>query len=165
MWKKGNSRRTERKLPGYALSTALGLGYFPHIPGTFASFATVGVVAILYKACDFANIILWVSFLVLLPISIRAADCVARWEGKTDPPNIVIDEVLGQIFCLFWVPFSWPFLGMGFVAFRIFDIFKPYPIKKVERLQGGMGIVCDDLVAGLYAGLILRVVYAFTSQQ
>ncbi len=146
-----------------ALGTALGLGYVPYIPGTFASLVTAGAVALLHRASDSATLQLGAALVLLLPVSIWASARVARREAKSDPSHVVIDEVVGQIFCLLWVPFSWTFLVMGFVAFRVFDILKPYPIKKVERLRGGMGIVCDDLIAGLYAGLLLRIVYAFVS--
>jgi len=147
-----------------ALGTALGLGYVPYIPGTFASLVTAGAVALLHRASDSAALQLAAVLVLLLPVSVWASARVARRAEKPDPSHVVIDEVVGQIFCLLWVPFSWPFLAMGFVAFRVFDILKPYPIKKVERLRGGMGIVGDDLIAGLYAGLLLRIVYALTSQ-
>lgn len=147
-----------------ALATALGLGYVPHVPGTFASLVTAAAVALLHRASDSAMPQLVAVLVLLLPVSIWASASVARREARSDPSRVVIDEVVGQIFCLLWVPFSWTFLVLGFVAFRVFDILKPYPIKQVERLRGGIGIVCDDLIAGLYAGLLLRLVYAFTSQ-
>ncbi len=144
-----------------ALGTALGLGYVPYIPGTFASLVTAGGVALLHRASDSATLQLGAALVLLLPVSIWASARVARREAKHDPSHVVIDEVVGQVFCLLWVPFSWTFLVIGFVAFRVFDIVKPYPIKQVERLPGGVGIVCDDLIAGLYAGVLLRIVYAF----
>ena len=147
----------------HTLATAFGLGYVPYIPGTFASLVTAGAVALLHRASDSATLQLGAA-LLLLPVSIWASARVARREAESDPSHVVIDEVVGQVFCLLWVPFSWTFLALGFVAFRAFDILKPYPIKKVERLRGGMGIVGDDLIAGLYAGLLLRIIYAFTSQ-
>ena len=147
-----------------ALGTAFGLGYVPYIPGTFASLVTAGAVALLHRTSDSATLQLAAVLVLLLPVSIWASARVARRDAKHDPSHVVIDEVVGQIFCLLWVPFSWTFLVTGFIAFRVFDILKPYPIKKVERLRGGIGIVCDDLIAGLYAGLLLRIAYAFTSQ-
>ena len=146
------------------LATALGLGYVPYIPGTFASLVTAGAVAGLHRASDSAALLLGAGLALLLPLSIWASARVAHRVGRHDPSHVVIDEVVGQVFCLLWVPFSWTFLFMGFVAFRLFDILKPYPIRRVERLRGGMGIVCDDLIAGLYAGLLLRLAYALTSQ-
>lgn len=144
-----------------ALGTALGLGHVPYIPGTFASLVTAGGVALLHRASDSATLLLGAVLVLLLPASIWASARIALREGKPDPSHVVIDEVVGQIFCLLWVPFSWTHLVLGFVAFRVFDILKPFPIKKVERLRGGMGIVCDDLIAGLYAGLLLRIVYVY----
>ena len=147
-----------------ALGTAFGLGYVPYIPGTFASLVTAGAVALLHRASDSATLQLGAVLVLLLPAGIWASARVARRAGRHDPSHVVIDEVVGQIFCLLWVPFSWTFLFLGFVAFRAFDILKPYPIKKVERLRGGVGIVGDDLIAGLYAGLLLRIVYVITTQ-
>lgn len=145
----------------HTLATAFGLGYVPYIPGTFASLVTAAAVALLHRASDSAALQLGAALVLLLPVSIWASARVARREARSDPSHVVIDEVAGQILCLLWVPFSWTFLVLGFVAFRAFDILKPYPIKKVERLRGGVGIVGDDLIAGLYAGLLLRIVYVF----
>ena len=147
----------------HILATAFGLGYVPYIPGTFASLVTAAAVALLHRASDLAALQLGAVLVLLLPVSIWASARVARREAESDPSHVVIDEVAGQVFCLLWVPFSWTFLVLGFVAFRAFDILKPYPIKKVERLRGGVGIVGDDLIAGLYAGLLLRIVYTFLS--
>ena len=81
----------------------------------------------------------------------------SRSEGDPDPSKIVIDEILGQMLCLLFVPVSAVSLGVGFLLFRFFDIVKPFPARSSEKLPGGMGIVCDDLIAGLYAGLCLKL--------
>src|SRR5690606_39029888 len=82
--------------------------------------------------------------------------------GNTDPSEAVIDEVIGQIITFLFIPFgvSWPFVLAGFILFRLFDIFKPYPIRSFEVLPGGLGICADDIVAGIYAGISLAVIYA-----
>lgn len=93
--------------------------------------------------------------LLLLP-AILLAGRFARLHNMSDPSEVVIDEFLGQIFCLVWVPVSGATLLGAFLLFRLFDIVKPFPIAASERLPGGVGIVGDDLLAGLYAGLVLK---------
>jgi phosphatidylglycerophosphatase A len=74
---------------------------------------------------------------------------------------VVIDEVAGLLVTMFLVPLSWLALGLGFTLFRFFDILKPYPVRQAERLRGGLGIVMDDLLAGLYAHICLRIILFF----
>ena len=73
-----------------------------------------------------------------------------------DPGEVVSDEVAGFMVTLYLLPFSWPFLAGGFVLFRLLDILKPFPIRRLERLPGGAGVVLDDVAAGILANLILR---------
>ena len=91
---------------------------------------------------------------LLVPVSIVSSGHVVRREDSHDPSHIVIDEVVGQILSLLWVPISLTSLIIGFIAFRVFDILKPFPVGRSESLPGGLGIVCDDLLAGVYAGLL-----------
>jgi phosphatidylglycerophosphatase A len=82
--------------------------------------------------------------------------------GDKDPSKAVVDEVIGQIVVFFFVPFgiSWPFILAGFILFRIFDIWKPYPINDLQSLPGGLGVCADDFLAGIYAGACLAIIYA-----
>ena len=82
--------------------------------------------------------------------------------GSSDPSQAVVDEVMGQLITFLFIPFtlSLPFLLAGFLLFRLFDIWKPYPIRTLEMLPGGLGICADDIVAGVYAGVCLAVGYA-----
>ena len=82
--------------------------------------------------------------------------------GDKDPSRAVVDEVIGQLVTFFFVPFgiSWPFVLAGFILFRIFDIWKPYPIDELQNLPGGLGICADDFLAGIYAGACLAIIYA-----
>jgi phosphatidylglycerophosphatase A len=97
------------------------------------------------------------SLAALYP-AIAAAGIVARESGRKDPQMVVIDEVLGQ-----WLTFAgalrfnWQTFALGFILFRIFDILKPPPIRLIERIPGGPGIVLDDMMAGVYAALVLFV--------
>jgi phosphatidylglycerophosphatase A len=160
-----------------------GVGYFPIAPGTMGSLVGVGLYLLLWRAALRADLALeatnfsraykyWApSFLLMwtLPffivglslVGIWAASRAERLMGKKDPSQVVIDEVAGQLVTFMFVPayFLHPLMIIiGFVLFRAFDIIKPYPIRRVEGLHGGLGIVGDDIVAGLYAGTTLAVV-------
>jgi len=76
---------------------------------------------------------------------------------RDDPPEVVIDEAAGFVLAVFLLPPSWVYISAGFVLFRIFDILKPFPLRRVERLKGGLGIVLDDLLAGIYTVLCIRI--------
>lgn len=94
-------------------------------------------------------------------VGIPAATRVARESGKTDPGCVVIDEVAGQWFTLFFAPLGWKALLAGFILFRAFDMLKPFPVRRLERLPEGWGIVVDDLGAGVYALVIMQVLTHF----
>lgn len=143
------------------VATGLGLGHSPLIPGTVASLVTVGAVGLVHPYIPYGRIGWAFVFVLLVPVSILTSDHVARKEGSQDPSKIVIDEVVGQILALLWVPISLTSLGIGFLAFRFFDVAKPFPIGRSERLPGGFGIVCDDLIAGVYAGIVTWTVTEF----
>jgi len=103
-----------------------------------------------------------VLVVVLCLLGIWASGRAIELLGNSDPSQAVIDEVMGQIVVFLFVPFgvSWPFILVGFLLFRLFDIWKPYPIDDLQVLPGGLGICADDLVAGVYAGICLAVGYA-----
>jgi len=84
-------------------------------------------------------------------LGVPAATIVERESGRTDPGFVVIDEVIGQWIALLGIPFDWRHGLIALVLFRIFDITKPFPVRRLERLPGGWGIVFDDVAAGLYA--------------
>jgi len=137
------------------LATALYTGYFPFAPGTVGS--VVGVVVYLALA---ASGIAWA-----VPAAIVAVFAVGVWAAgraeahfrTTDPGPVVIDEVAGMLVSLAWIDVGYAGLAAGFVLFRIFDIIKPYPAGRLERLPGGWGIMADDVAAGVYANLVLRL--------
>ena len=94
--------------------------------------------------------------LVMTPLGIWAADVTARRLGREDPGLVVVDEVLGQwLTAAAIVHASWQSYVLAFALFRIFDITKPWPIRELERLHGGLGIVADDLLAGIYGAVIM----------
>ena len=94
-------------------------------------------------------------------IGIPAATLVARASGKKDPQFVVIDETVGQLIALIGAPVAWKSLLAGFILFRAFDITKPPPIRRLERLPEGTGIVVDDIGAGLYALVVMQLLLHF----
>lgn len=95
-------------------------------------------------------------------VGIPAATAVARACGKKDPQHVVIDEVAGQMITLIGAPVNWKATLVGFILFRAFDITKPFPIRRLEKLPEGTGIVVDDLGAGIYALIILQLLLRYT---
>lgn len=77
--------------------------------------------------------------------------------GKTDSPSIVVDEILGYLVAMLLVPTSWEFMAAGFVLFRVFDILKPWPLKRLQDLHGGLGVMIDDIGAAVYTNLLLQL--------
>ncbi len=141
-----------------ALGTWFGCGYFPWGPGTAGSLAAVCIAALLHFYLGAARATLLVLTAILLIPAIWAATRTARFIVKKDPGVVVVDEVLGQ-----WITLAGAtvlntkaFIA-GFVLFRLFDIWKPWPVRKLERLPEGTGIVADDLAAGVYGALILYI--------
>ncbi|MEJ5366815.1 MAG: phosphatidylglycerophosphatase A [Bryobacteraceae bacterium] len=140
----------------FALATWFGCGYWPFGPGTAGS---LGSILAGWLACRWTELppawLLAAVALLLLP-AVRAAAHVARVKGSSDPGIIVIDEVLGQWIALAALGgFHLAGVAAAFCLFRIFDIFKPWPVRAAEKLPGGWGIVADDLLAGAWAALVL----------
>ncbi len=130
------------------LSTWFGSGCLPIAPGSFGTLAAVPLILVLN------NFGIWYSaftLLIVVGIAVWSAGLTEDLLEKKDPSEIVIDEVAGFLLATALLPFSWLSLGLVFFLFRFFDILKPYPIKHLERLRGGIGIVMDDILAGLYA--------------
>ncbi len=136
-----------------AVATFFGIGRLHPGPGTWGSAATVllwTVTAYALPANLRAPTAIGLAILVTL-VGIPAATRVARAHGKKDPQFVVIDEVAGQLIALIAVPLSWKSFLAAFILFRVFDIIKPPPVRQLERLPDGFGIVLDDVAAGIYA--------------
>lgn len=136
-------------------ATFFGAGYFPLAPGTFASL----IVVLLYKYLLVGlSIPAYLGLVLLLYIlGIWASSRLAADMKSEDPQNIVIDEVVGQLLALFMLEPSWWLMLASFFLFRFFDIFKPLFIKKAETFRSGWGIMLDDIMAGMYASIILNL--------
>ncbi|HEY2962197.1 MAG TPA: phosphatidylglycerophosphatase A [Pyrinomonadaceae bacterium] len=134
-----------------------GVGYMPLAPGTFGSLVGLGIFLLLGS--------LPLQLLAIIAITwagIWAASRTERILGLKDPGKVVVDEVAGQMIALLpvWAFARGPFktsIIISFTLFRLFDIFKPYPARKFESLRGGLGIMADDLVAGVYAASVLSL--------
>ncbi len=143
------------------ISTGLGVGYFPLAPGTMGSLA----ILIVYWICpeisslQLSMIILGLSVIGIYSVTITENEMKSKLgqDRGNDPGIIVIDEVIGMLVALFFIPKTTFFLITAFILFRIFDIVKPYPVLKMEKLHGGWGIVLDDVVAGIYANIVIQI--------
>jgi phosphatidylglycerophosphatase A len=179
------SAARKRSLSDYfALAIATcGVGYLPVAPGTWGSAFGVGIYLLLHQALVlwftsngvfrwgvfsenthviFAAVLL-VIVLVITLAGVWAATRVERLQGSKDPGKVVIDEVAGQLITFLFIPYfsPWWVLVAGFFLFRAFDIWKPYPIRRLESLEAGLGIMADDVLAGLYAATVLALISIF----
>jgi len=139
-------------------ATFFGAGYFPFAPGTFASLEA----ALIYRfaAARLAPLPYLLILAALFLVGAAAADSAARDMKRTDPRPVVIDEIVGQGVALFLAPEGWAWIAGGFFLFRAFDILKPWPICRLERLPGGWGIMADDVLAGAFSALVLQGIRA-----
>ena len=164
--------------------TTFGVGYLPLAPGTWGSMVGVGIylaiswlvanIALGFKvnisAMGWEPFISWIHavilifFLLFTLLGVWAAGRATQLLGNSDPSQAVVDEVIGQLIVFLFVPFGtgWPMILAGFLLFRLFDIWKPYPIDYLQVLPGGIGVCADDILAGVYAGVCLSVLYAIS---
>ncbi|MFA4989603.1 MAG: phosphatidylglycerophosphatase A [Candidatus Omnitrophota bacterium] len=141
------------------ISTFFYSGYFPLIPGTAGSLAGLALYFLL-KDDPLAYIFV---LSVLLILGFLVSGQAEKVFGRKDPPCVVIDEVCGMLLSLLFLPYDIKLVIIAFLIFRILDTLKPYPIGSFEKLKGGFGVMSDDIIAGLYANLILQVVVSFAS--
>ncbi|MGC2212733.1 MAG: phosphatidylglycerophosphatase A [Silvibacterium sp.] len=154
-----------RAKTGWAWVTAtfFGIGFLPGGPGTWASLVTVGLWYFAARAVHSSPIALTLATLavalVVMLVGTPAASIVGTESGKEDPGHVVIDEVAGQLTALLCTPVEIRHVVFAFVLFRFFDIVKPPPVRQFERLHGGVGIMVDDVAAGVYALLVGLIVH------
>jgi phosphatidylglycerophosphatase A len=137
------------------LATVAYCGYFPLAPGTVGSAA--GLIVYLLVWWTQSRIVEVALIAAIFVVGTWAATHAERYFGGIDPGPVVIDEVLGQLVTLAFIPVGWHAALAGFVLFRIYDVIKPYPANRLEKFHGGFGIMADDAAAGVYANLTLRV--------
>jgi phosphatidylglycerophosphatase A len=143
-----------------ACATVLGVGYVPVAPGTFGSAAGLLVWWVLpaSPAVQAAVIV------ALFALGSWSGTVAERHFGRTDPGQVVIDEVMGMLITLFLNPVGWIGALSAFLLFRIADVIKPYPANRLEHLPGGAGIMADDAMAAVYANIALRVALALVGR-
>ncbi len=138
------------------IGTWFGCGYWPWGPGTAGSLAALLIAFAMHSWWGAGRIAIGLLALALLVPGIWAAGRTAIIKGRKDPGLVVVDEVLGLWVTLLGAPvLNWKSWLAAFVLFRIFDIVKPWPVRQLEQLPGGAGIVMDDIAAGLYGALVL----------
>ena len=177
--KEGIERKTFLDYFSLAIST-FGVGFIPLAPGTWGS--AIGVLIYLFVRESeskiihgFSNVnlpneitVAWIvafnaiAILLFCFLGMWAASRAAQIFQTEDPQKVVVDEVMGQLIVFLFVPFdvSWQLVLTGFVLFRLFDIWKPYPIDSLENLPSGIGVCADDIMAGVYGGICLALLYA-----
>jgi phosphatidylglycerophosphatase A len=141
-------------LLAYAVATGLGSGYSPIVPGTAGSALGLLLFWPLSAAPSGVQV---AAVIALFLVGVAAGAHVARRSGVEDPSIVVVDEVVGQWITLLFLPLTPLTAAAGFVLFRVMDVIKPWPARRFEHLHGGWGIMADDVMAGVYANLALRV--------
>lgn len=150
------SRRELFSGPGNFFALGFGAGLAPLAPGTCGTLAAIPLYLLLVRLDPllYAGVVA-ATFFIGVPLCARAAAAL----GVHDHPAIVWDEMVGLWVTLCFIPFSWGAVLFGFALFRLFDIVKPWPIRAIDRqLHGGIGIMLDDLIAGVFANIVLRLV-------
>lgn len=146
------------------IATVGSIGYSPLAPGTMGSLAIALVFLLLPPYLP-----IWpqvAGLLILFALAVWSAQAMAAAHeqatfGKIDPQEVVIDEVMGMAVTLAFLPLNFKTVGLGFLLFRLFDVTKPFPVRRFEKLPGGWGIVMDDVMAGIYANAGLRIIFEF----
>jgi phosphatidylglycerophosphatase A len=130
-------------------------GYFPFAPGTVGSAAGLLFYALVWWAQS--PIVEVAMIAALFAAGVWAGTTAERYFGGVDPGPIVIDEVVGMLITLAFIPIGWSGALAGFFLFRVFDVIKPFPAGRLEALHGGLGVMADDAMAAVYANLTLRL--------
>jgi len=161
----------------YCIATC-GIGYMPIVPATWGSLLGVGVYLLVLKADDYftfwaqdnlfaaafveasRNSLLIFLLLALFFIGVWASSRIVRLTGKKDPRIVIIDEIVGQLITFLFVPvrLGWWTILLGFFVFRFFDILKPYPANTLESLPTGLGVMADDVMAGIYSAAAMSLI-------
>src|SRR6185369_6450458 len=149
-----------RRIDFVALAIATcGVGYLPLAPGTFGTLVGVGIFWLLVRVNP---LVIIVAILAVTFAGIWAGSRVEQVSGRKDPGKVVVDEVAGQMIALFPLTLlgRWSIgaVILSFILFRFFDIVKPYPANRLQDLDGGMGIMFDDLVAGVYGAVVVSII-------
>ena len=155
----------KKTLWAWAIGTFFGAGLLKPGPGTYGSIAAVILWFIAAHVFQVTALTLTIgtviAAIVVTVVGIPAATIVARESGREDPGHVVIDEVAGQLIALIAIPADWRHAALSLLLFRLFDILKPPPIRQLERLPEGTGIMLDDVAAGILALFVAQLVHLF----
>jgi phosphatidylglycerophosphatase A len=151
------------------LFTAFYSGYSPVAPGTMGTLVAMAIYIIenlVFSDIDPVklNIFNFIFLLIIIYPSIKLADSAEKFYKTKDPQQVVIDEVLGYWTGVLFIPFSFSYAIIAFILFRLFDITKPFPIRYFESLPGGLGIIMDDIIAGIYTLACMHIIIYFLNQ-
>jgi phosphatidylglycerophosphatase A len=141
------------------VATVMGVGYAPFAPGTFGTAAGL----LLWAVLPTAPAVQAFAILALFAVGSWSGSVAERHFGRTDPGQVVVDEVMGMLITLFMIPVGWWGAVAGFLIFRVADVLKPFPANRLERLPGGVGVMADDAMAAVYANVALRVALMFVA--
>jgi phosphatidylglycerophosphatase A len=156
----GGEGKGERKTNYFIffLAAGFGAGYAPIAPGTVGTLVAIPIFLVLSSIpFPLYELTILTFFFFASWISGEAERC---W-GRKDHPRIVIDEIIGYLITMLWLPKTTLFIILGFFVFRFFDIVKPPPIRLLEKAKGGYGVVLDDVLAGVYTNIVLQIVRLF----
>ena len=137
-------------------AAGFGTGFSPIVPGTIGTLVAIPIELLFSSIRSPVYELTLIAFFFLSTwISDRAQ---GHW-GRGDDRRIVIDEMMGYLVTMLWIPKTIFFVSIGFFLFRLFDVIKPPPIRRLEGLKGGFGVVLDDVMAGVYANIILQIIH------
>jgi phosphatidylglycerophosphatase A len=143
------------------LATGFYLGKIRPAPGTWGTFLGIPIAYALTFGSHFSYML---GSILLLAFAVAIAEMYEVITGHHDTSEIVIDEVVGYVIAMTWLPATWQFFAAAFVVFRFFDILKPYPINIMDqKIRGGLGTILDDVAAGLVSNLVLQLIYVNTN--
>jgi len=142
------------------LATGFGVGYSPLAPGTLG---TLIAIPVYYFLSEIPSPLYEITLVGFFFLSVWISENAEIFFGKKDDQRIVIDEMMGFLIAMLWIPKTTRFVIIGFFLFRFFDILKPFPIRHLEKkFKGGFGVVLDDVMAGIYGNIILQIISYFT---
>jgi phosphatidylglycerophosphatase A len=140
------------------LATGFGVGYSPIAPGTLG---TLVAIPVYYFLSEIPFPLYEITLTGFFFVAVWASENAEKYFAKKDDTKIVIDEMIGFFITMLWVTKTPLFILAGFVLFRFFDILKPFPIRRFEKAKGGFGVVLDDVLAGIYANIILQIISSY----
>ncbi len=152
-------KTVKRKIVEF-LATGFYVGRIRPAPGTWGTLVGIPFALLFKQGSPFFYM---VASIALLFFAVEVAEVYEMVTGHHDTGEVVIDEIVGYVIALTWLPMTWQFFVAGFFVFRILDIWKPYPISVIDqKVRGGLGTILDDVAAGLLTNLILQIVYQKT---